>query len=129
MRLRQLFEMSHRHANASFCFGRFNPAHQGHKEVWAKVKESGSSWYVGTNPTTIGPDDPLTYDVKTAWMMAIDPELKGHILGETSILTLASKIYEQLGDGQTINYVTDLKDWQWSGKLLKDYNGKQGTHG
>ena len=130
MRLRQLFENVHtQQTTAAFCFGRFNPAHQGHMEVWNAVKEAGQQWFVGTNPTTVGPNDPLPFDVKSAWMKAIDPELEGHLLGETSVLTLASKIFEQVGEGATISYVTDAQDWQWSGKLLNDYNGKQATHG
>ena len=127
MRLRQLFESTQ--TSVAFCFGRFNPAHQGHMEVWNAVKQAGQEWFVGTNPTTVGPNDPLPFDVKSAWMKAIDPELEGHLLGETSILTLASKIFEQVGEGATISYVTDAQDWQWSGKLLNDYNGKQATHG
>jgi hypothetical protein len=127
MRLRQLFESTQ--ISVAFCFGRFNPAHQGHAKVWNAVKAAGQQWFVGTNPTTVGPNDPLPFDVKSAWMMAIDPDLEGHLLGETSILTLASKIFEQVGEGATIAYVTDAQDWQWSGKLLNDYNGKQATHG
>jgi hypothetical protein len=127
MRLRQLFES--KQASVAFCFGRFNPAHQGHAKVWNTVKSAGHQWFVGTNPTTVGPNDPLPFDVKSAWMMAIDPELEGHLLGETSVLTLASKIFEQVGEGATIAYVTDAQDWQWSGKLLNDYNGKQASHG
>ena len=130
MKLRELFlESKHHKATVAFCFGRFNPAHQGHIEVWNKVKESGGEWYIGTNPTTIGPNDPLSFDVKTAWMTAIDPSIEGHILGEQSVVTLASRIYEQAGDGATIAYVTDAKDWAWSGKLLHDYNGKEASHG
>jgi len=128
MNLRQLFE-SHHKATASFCFGRFNPPHQGHAEVWSAVKHAGHKWYIGTNPSTIGPNDPLTFDVKTAWMTAIDPEIKGHILGETSVVTLAAKIYADVGEGATIAYVTDATDWAWAGKLLMDYNGKESNHG
>ena len=128
MRLRQLFE-AHQKATAAFCFGRFNPPHQGHMEVWNAVKHAGHKWFIGTNPGTIGPNDPLPYDLKTAWMTAIDPQIKGHILGEQSVVTLASKIYQQVGDGATIAYVTDSQDWAWAGKLLHQYNGKESTHG
>jgi hypothetical protein len=62
-------------------------------------------------------------------MTAIYPAIKGHILPEQSVVTLASKLYEMLGEGKTIAYVTDEKDWQWAGKLLNDYNGKEGPHG
>jgi hypothetical protein len=129
MLLNQLFESVK--ANAAFAFGRFNPPHQGHVAVWNTVAKSGAEWFIGTNPGTSGAKDPLPYDVKTAWMTAIDPSVEGHIMPETSVLTLATTIYKQLGErqGLTIAYVTDDQDWAWSGKLLNDYNGKEATHG
>jgi len=131
MLLRQLFEDRRSVADAAFCFGRFNPAHQGHIEVWKAVESAGSRWFVGTNPSTHGPNDPLTYDQKTAWMEAIYPSIQGHILPEQSVVTLASKLFELLGKNPkaTIAYVTDSNDWAWAGKLLLDYNGKEGPHG
>jgi hypothetical protein len=129
MRLRELFEAKHHRATAAFCFGRFNPPHQGHAQVWEAVKHAGQHWYIGTNPGTLGPNDPLNFDTKTAWMTAIDPDVAGHILGETSIVTLAARIYKEVGDGATIAYITDATDWAWSGKLLHDYNGKESNHG
>jgi hypothetical protein len=62
-------------------------------------------------------------------MEAIDPKIKGHIVGETSVVTLASKIYADIGEGNYVSYVTDQTDWAWSGKLLKQYNGVKGPHG
>jgi len=129
MKLRELFESAHHKATAAFCFGRFNPPHQGHAQVWDAVKHAGQHWYIGTNPGTIGPNDPLPFDLKTAWMAAIDPSIQGHILGETSIVTLAARIYSDVGDGATIAYVTDATDWAWAGKLLHQYNGKESAHG
>jgi hypothetical protein len=130
MFIRELFE-SHRHADAAFCFGRFNPAHQGHIEVWKTVQNSGTQWFVGTNPNTHGANDPLPYDVKASWMQAIYPEISGHIVPEQSVVTLASTIFKKLGGkkGITLAYVTDSDDWKWAGKLLQDYNGKEGPHG
>lgn len=127
MLLRELFEGPD--ADAAFCFGRFNPAHQGHIEVWKAVQGAGHKWFVGTNPSTQGPNDPLRYEEKSAWMAAIYPAIKGHIMPEQSVLTLASKLYSMLGEGKTIAYVTDSNDWAWAGKVLNDYNGKQGPHG
>jgi hypothetical protein len=64
-------------------------------------------------------------------MTAIYPALKGHILPEQSVMTLASKLFITLGKNSnaSIAYVTDSQDWQWAGKLLNDYNGKEGPHG
>ena len=116
---------------ASFAFGRFNPAHQGHVAVWQTVEKSGVKWYIGTNPTTIGPNDPLTFEQKKAWMEEIYPQIQGHIVPEQSVVTLAVKIFNDLGQNEdsTIGYVTDETDWAWSGKLLNQYNGVEGKHG
>jgi hypothetical protein len=130
MNLRELFE-STQGIDAAFCFGRFNPAHQGHVAVWKAVEKTSANWYVGTNPNTHGPKDPLPFNVKSAWMTAIYPKLKNHIAPETSVVTLAAKIFADLGQNEnsSIAYVTDAADWEWSGKLLNDYNGKEGQHG
>jgi hypothetical protein len=130
MNLRELFESAHG-IDAAFCFGRFNPAHQGHVAVWKAVEKTSANWYVGTNPNTHGPKDPLPFNIKSAWMTAIYPKLKNHIAPETSVVTLASKIFADLGQNPnaTIAYITDDADWEWSGKLLNDYNGKEGQHG
>jgi hypothetical protein len=129
MVLREMFESNG--ADAAFCFGRFNPAHQGHIAVWQTVQNAGRKWFVGTNPNTLGANDPLPFKEKTAWMKAIYPDITGHIIPETSVVTVASKIFDALGknDNATIAYVTDSQDWQWAGKLLNDYNGKEGPHG
>jgi hypothetical protein len=129
MLLRNLFEDIGPVADAAFAFGRFNPAHQGHIEVYKTVQAAGRKWYIGTNPSTQGPNDPLSFEQKSAWMQAIYPAIQGHLLPQQSVVTLASKLYELLPEGSTIAYVTDSKDWEWAGKLLNDYNGKEGPHG
>ena len=129
MLLRNLFEDIGPVADAAFAFGRFNPAHQGHIEVYKTVQAAGKRWFIGTNPNTQGPNDPLSFEQKSAWMQAIYPAIQGHILPQQSVVTLASKLYELLPEGSTIAYVTDSKDWEWAGKLLNDYNGKEGPHG
>jgi nicotinamide mononucleotide adenylyltransferase len=105
-------------------FGRFNPPHQGHKAAWEMASEN-NAWFVGTNQSTQGPKDPLPYDIKVKAMLAIMPEIKGHIVPETSWLTLASKVYKKYGD-VTLNVYTDE---DWVTKALVQYNGKEGAHG
>ena len=130
MKIRQLLKEA-AGVTAAFAFGRFNPAHQGHVEVWKTVQNAGVKWYIGTNPSTIGPNDPLTFEQKSAWMQAIYPPIAGHIAAEQSVVTLAAKIYKDLGgkEDATIAYITDETDWAWSGKLLNQYNGVEGKHG
>jgi nicotinamide mononucleotide adenylyltransferase len=122
MKLRQLFE--NRTNSVGIIFGRFNPPHQGHKAAWEMASEN-SEWFVGTNQSTQGPKDPLPYDIKVKAMLAIMPEIKGHIVPETSWLTLASKIYKKYGN-VVLNVYTDE---DWVTKALVQYNGKEGAHG
>lgn len=122
MKLRQLFES--KAASVGIIFGRFNPPHQGHKAAWEMASEN-NAWFVGTNQSTQGPKDPLPYDIKVKAMMAVMPEIKGHIVPETSWLTLASKIYKKYGDA-VLNVYTDE---DWVTKALVQYNGKEGAHG
>ncbi len=118
-------------ATVAFAFGRFNPAHQGHIEVWRTVEQAGKNWFIGTNPSTLGPNDPLTFQQKSAWMAEIYPPIQGHIVAEQSVLTLAAYIFKKLrkNEGATVAYITDDTDWAWSGKLLNQYNGVEGSHG
>jgi RNA polymerase sigma factor (sigma-70 family) len=118
-------------ATVAFAFGRFNPAHQGHIEVWRAVEEAGANWFIGTNPSTLGPNDPLTFEQKSAWMEEIYPPISGHIVPQTTVLSLAAYIFKKLrkNENATVAYVTDATDWAWSGKLLNQYNGVEGSHG
>jgi hypothetical protein len=118
-------------ATVAFAFGRFNPAHQGHIEVWRTVEQAGTNWFIGTNPSTLGPNDPLTFQQKSAWMEEIYPPIAGHIVPEQSVLTLAAYIFKKLRKNEraTVAYITDADDWAWSGKLLNQYNGVEGSHG
>lgn len=118
-------------ATVAFAFGRFNPAHQGHIEVWRAVEQAGANWFIGTNPSTLGPNDPLTFQQKSAWMEEIYPPITGHIVPEQSVLTLAAYIFKKTrkNESATVAYITDAADWAWSGKLLNQYNGVEGAHG
>lgn len=122
MLLKELFEAPGK--EVAIIFGRFNPPHKGHKAAWEMAAKS-PVWYVGTNKSTIGPKDPLPFDVKIQAMEAIWPEVATHIVAETSWLTLASKVYEKHGD--VTLYV--LTDEDWVTKALVQYNGKEGPHG
>ena len=126
MILREIFKAKAKAKAKSvgIIFGRFNPPHMGHMKAWEMASEN-SSWYVGTNKSTQGPKDPLPFDIKVKAMEAVYPEVKGHIVAETSWLTLASKVYEKHGN-IVLNVYTDE---DWVTKTLIQYNGKEGTHG
>jgi hypothetical protein len=137
MRLRELFENIYEEVpeggeefdgalkTIGVCFGRWNPPHKGHKEVW-KAASANPIWYVGTNQNTSGPKDPLPYDVKLQCMAAVWPHVASHVIPEQSLLTLAVRIYEEHGENVHLKVYTDE---EWLFKTLSQYNGQQNQHG
>ena len=107
------------------CFGRFNPPHKGHKEVWETASQF-DNYYVGTNPSTNGPTNPLPYDVKLKTMEALLPEIAEHVIPEKSLFTLAATIYDKFGEHIELKICTD-EDWLTT--QLSKYNGFAGSHG
>ena len=122
MRLRNLFE--EKVSEVAIIFGRFNPPHKGHKAAW-ETAATKDVWYVGTNQSTVGPKDPLPYDVKAECMRVIWPDVADHIVPETSWLTLASYVYREHGD---VNLII-VTDEEWVVPTIREYNGKSGPHG
>ena len=126
MLLDELF-ITEQEGDAAIIFGRFNPPHQGHVAAWKEAAKF-PIWYVGTNQSTIGPKDPLPFDVKIKAMQTLYPELKGHLVAEQSWFTLAAMVYKKHG-AVTLHIVTDEADSATYVKMLKGSNGKEGKHG
>jgi hypothetical protein len=126
MKLRELFE-NPRQASTTVgvCFGRFNPPHKGHRAAWETAAQF-DHFYVGTNQNTQGADDPLPYDAKLLAMEAIWPEVAGHVIPETNLFTLVSKVYGKYGESVDLKVCTDEA---WLASALQKYNGKEGSHG
>ncbi len=122
MLLRHLFESPNN--EVAIIFGRFNPPHKGHKAAW-EIASRSPVWFVGTNRSTVGPKDPLPFDVKVEAMKTIWPEVEGHIVAETSWLTLASEVYKKYPRATLLC----LTDEDWVTKTIVQYNGKEGAHG
>ena len=112
---------------AAIIFGRFNPPHKGHVAAWKEAAKF-PIWYVGTNQSTIGPKDPLPFDVKIKAMEALFPEIKGHLVAETTWFTLAAMVYKKHG-AVTLHIVTDEADSATYVAMLKKQNGVEGRHG
>ena len=125
MILRELFEKKIEKADSvGIIFGRFNPPHKGHRAAWEMAAEN-PVWFVGTNKSTQGPKDPLPFEIKVEAMKAIWPPIEGHIVAETSWLTMASQIFKKYSNA-TLNVYTDE---DWVTKTLMQYNGQEGPHG
>ena len=124
MRLRQLFEATE---TVGIIFGRFNPPHQGHKAAWKEAAKN-THWYVGTNKSTIGPKDPLPFDIKIQAMETIWPEIKGHIVAEQTWWSLAAAVYKKHGEID-LKIITDEKDAKVFVSGLQKSNGVESKHG
>lgn len=133
MKLRELFEspkdnnvFDNSLKTVGVCFGRFNPPHHGHREVW-KAASANPFWYIGTNKDTSGPKDPLPYDIKLQCMALVWPKVAEHVIPEQSLMTLASRVYKEHGENVHLKVYTDE---EWLYKTLMQYNGVQGkAHG
>lgn len=120
-----LSELLEQGSEVAIIFGRYNPPHKGHKAAW-EVAAQSPIWYVGTNKSTLGPKDPLPYEVKIEAMKAIWPEVGPHIINNQRWLTLCSRVFEEHGN---VNLVIVTEE-NWVLDTIKKYNGVEGkTHG
>ena len=132
MKLRELFENPNKpvepqgaSTTVGVCFGRFNPPHKGHRAAWETAAQY-DHFYVGTNQNTQGPNDPLPYDVKLVAMATIWPEIEGHVIPETNLFTLASRVFDKHGENVDLKVCTDEA---WLTDTLVKYNGQEAKHG
>lgn len=107
------------------CYGRFNPPHKGHREVW-RVASMCDAYFIGTNVNTSGPNDPLPYDIKLKAMDIVSPNISSHVVPEKNLFTLVSHIYEQYGINAELNICTDE---EWLTNSILRNNGVLGKHG
>jgi len=124
MLLRELFEAGE---SVGIIFCRFNPPHQGHKAAWEEAAKN-THWYVGTNKSTIGPKDPLPFDIKIQAMETIWPNIKGHIIPEQTWWSLAAAVYKKHGEID-LKVITDETDAKVFVPGLQKQNGVEGRHG
>jgi hypothetical protein len=122
MKIRELLEAPGE--TVGLIFGRFNPPHKGHKAAWEMASQE-NHWYVGTNMATIGPKDPLPFQVKIKAMETIWPQVRDHIIASQSWLTLASELYAKHPNATLVLFT----DEAWVPKTIQQYNGQEGPHG
>lgn len=125
MKVREFFKESKQNLTVGICFGRFNPTHVGHVQLWECASQC-NYWYIGTNSTTTGASDPLPFDAKVAVMESVFPKIKGHVVSEKNLLTMAADVYRKLGENIELKVFTD-ETWPWA--KLTQYNGVKKDHG
>jgi cytidyltransferase-like protein len=116
----------------AIIFGRFNPPHKGHKHAWETASQVADQWYVGTNKSTVGPEDPLPFEVKIEAMKAIMPEVEDHLVAEQSWWTLATYVFKKYGGvpGRTLPItLLVITDEPYVVPGLLKSNGQVSNHG
>jgi cytidyltransferase-like protein len=116
----------------AIIFGRFNPPHKGHKHAWETAAQVADQWYVGTNKSTVGPEDPLPFEVKIEAMKAIMPEVEEHLVAEQSWWTLATYVFKKYGGvpGRTLPFdLVVITDEPYVVPGLLKSNGQSAQHG
>jgi cytidyltransferase-like protein len=116
----------------AIIFGRFNPPHKGHKHAWETAAQVADQWYVGTNKSTVGPEDPLPFEVKIEAMKAIMPEVEDHLVAEQSWWTLATHVFKKYGGvpGRTLPFdLVVITDEPYVVPGLLKSNGQASQHG
>ena len=116
----------------AIIFGRFNPPHKGHKHAWETASQVADQWYVGTNKSTVGPEDPLPFEVKIEAMKAIMPEVEDHLVAEQSWWTLATYVFKKYGGvpGRTLPFdLIVITDEPYVVPGLLKSNGQASQHG
>ena len=93
----KMIEIGNEIPTVGITFGRWNPPHIGHKNLWELMSTTSNHWYIGTNKETLDKNNPLPFDVKLSVMELISPSVKGRILLEKTWLTMASEIYDRYG--------------------------------
>jgi cytidyltransferase-like protein len=118
--------------SVAIIFGRFNPPHKGHKHAWETASQVADQWYVGTNKSTVGPEDPLPFEVKIEAMKAIMPEVEEHLVAEQSWWTLATYVFKKYGGapGRTLPFdLIVITDEPYVVPGLLKSNGQSAQHG
>lgn len=126
MLLRELFEREDN--SVAIIFGRFNPPHFGHVDAWKEAAKF-SNWYVGTNQSTVGPKDPLPFEMKIEAMKTMYPEIEEHLVAEQSWFTLAVMVFKRHGENTILRIVTDPQDKDIYVPMIQKQNGIEGPHG
>ena len=118
--------------SVAIIFGRFNPPHKGHKHAWETASQVADQWYVGTNKSTVGPEDPLPFEVKIEAMKTIMPEVGDHLVAEQSWWTLATYVFKKYGGvpGRTLPFdLVCVTDEAYVVPGLLKSNGQSAQHG
>ncbi len=120
----------------AFCWGRFQPPHRAHGELFKTLATVGNYDYWICASQTQGPKDPLDYSTKMNFIRLQHPELADHVLEDPSIKTIYQAIvaiynkYDpKVAENLTLVFVGDAKRVSQFVPGFQQYNGVEGKHG
>lgn len=116
--------------HVSFCFGRFQPPHYGHRMLMQEVAKYGTQYRIFVSPTWDKKNNPLDFETKVDIIERMFPEVADHVNSDPTINTVlkaASRLYQNGFTRATFVAGTDRID-AFTELLLK-YNGHMSTHG
>ena len=135
MNLNELF-LKEGPQTVSFCWGRFQPPHRAHGELFNKLKEVGTYDYWICASQSTGPKDPLDYATKMKFIRLQHPKLAQHVLEDTSIkqvfdavTAIYNKYDPKTAESLTLVFVGDKTRVGQFVPSFQKYNGVQGKHG
>lgn len=117
----------------AFCWGRFQPPHLGHAEVFKKLANIGTAgFYICTSQTKDPQKNPLDYDVKCQFIREIFPQYSHNVLEDKSVKTIYDAIvaiYDRMDPEEAKNtvltFVGDPERCAQFGPGFRQYNGHQ----
>ena len=118
--------------HASFCFGRMNPPHYGHKSLFGAVEANanGGDWFVFTSKSHDKKKNPIPYPEKVEWIKTLNPKLGSHFVTDPSIKTFLQAAAWLYSQGYTsATFVAGDEDMPAMQPPLEQYNGVQSAHG
>jgi 5'(3')-deoxyribonucleotidase len=121
----------------AFCWGRFQPPHLGHAEVFKKLANTGTAgFYICTSQTQDKQKNPLDYSTKCQFIREIFPQYSQNVLEDTSVKTIYDAIvaiYNRMDPEEAKNtvltFVGDPERCAQFGPGFAQYNGQQMKHG
>ena len=125
-------EKDKKNKHVSFCFGRMNPPHYGHKSLFKAVaaNANGGDWFVFSSKSYDNKKNPLPYAEKVEWIKTLNPELGSHFITDPSIKTFLQAAVWLYSQGYTsATFVAGEEDMPTMEATLKQYNGVQSAHG
>ena len=114
----------------SFCFGRFQPPHAGHRILMNTVKAQGGEYRIFASPTFDHKKNPLMFETKISFIRKMFPEVADCLSTDSSLNTIMKIATSLYNDGYTsVTFVAGVDRIDQFKSILVKYNGEAAAHG